>query len=266
MDKRGDQNAADNAPQPSGKAPSPPGDGRSASTPTTPEDEAHRNGQILKDRREQRGLTLRAAAKLAGMTHPSLSRIESGASVPRASNYRQLDHAYGYTDDSVKGLYQNGQPPTPIETLAPADQPGVLKDPPRVPTDVFPVPLPLQSMLDLIQADQALADKVQSIDDPELLAVRETIGRCTDRLLRAWTLAQVEGRRAAGVVADPFVATLLAVQLARKPIAPDKHDMEELAYLRWLLGYETDLSAEEQARFSELFTARVTQRRPDADA
>lgn len=265
MDSRGDQNAGNNAPQLSDASPSPPDIGDSATMPPEAEERAHRNGAILKRRREQRGLTLRAAARIAGLTHPSLSRVESGGSAPRAIHYPLLDQAYGYTDGSVRDLYELGQEPTPIETLAPADQHRVLTDPPRVPTEVFPVPLPLQDMLDLIQADQALADKLQNVDDAELLVVRETVGRCTDRLLRAWILAQVEGRRAAGVVADPFVKTLLAVQLTRKPISPDEHDRDELTYLRWLLGDATDLSTEDQARYTELFTMR-TQGRPDVDA
>ena len=245
MDKRGDKNASeDQSQRTAGSRPA-----RWDDTPLTAGgDQARACGAVLADRRTMElHLTTRAAAETAGVVHSTISAFESGRNVPRPTRFAGLDRAYRYADGSVERLYRFGELPAPIEG-SPA---------PRVPTKEFSVPLPLQSLIDLVQVDQALRDKIQERGDPELGELRMELGRSVDRLLRAWMLAQVEGRRAEGASDDPFVATLLAMQLAQRPLAEDEHDRDELIYLRWLLRQPLDLTTEDEARYAEKFATRT---------
>ncbi|NQE91081.1 helix-turn-helix domain-containing protein [Nocardia terpenica] len=206
-------------------------------------------GRMLEERRAARGLSQRKAAEMIGLSHTSLRNIESGESVPRKRTCSKLDDMYGYLDGSVYNMYRYDQ--APIERETPAPPPA-----PRLPTGEFPVLFPLQSMLELLEADGELGKLATGSGDERMLVLRQKIGRSVDRLLRAWVTAQVEGMRTAGHD-DQFIKTLLAVHLARTPLADDPQDQDELTYLRWLLGYAGELSQEQQARYADLFATRT---------
>ncbi|WP_433678829.1 hypothetical protein [Nocardia sp. CA-119907] len=258
MKTRGTPSTKEKTP-PATHSPSPPTDDPPESPSELTQEQLKRYGGILQHRRvDELKLSLRAAADLVQMAHTTLRDLELGTRAPaRALTYRKLDEVYQYLPGSVFNLYNSGQQPLRAETPTPPP-------PPRVPTTDFPVVLPLMSVIELIEADQLLEDKAQTIGDPELLALRETYARCTDRLMRAWTIAQIEGRRAAGYQDDRFISTLLTAQLARKPVAPDEQDRDELTYLRWLLGRAGELPPDDEARYAALFATR-TQGRTDAD-
>jgi transcriptional regulator with XRE-family HTH domain len=58
-----------------------------------------RAAELLRAAREQAGLSLRAAAALAGTSHATLAAYEHGRKTPRVGTYLRLLRAYGYSAD-----------------------------------------------------------------------------------------------------------------------------------------------------------------------
>lgn len=246
MDTRGDKNATEET----FTAVSSSDDAGSSIEVSLSPDELKEYGQILMQRREHLGFTVVKAARLSNVGRQTMRDIELGKKPPgRGDTCRRLDKAYRYVPGSVFNLYNFKQLPVNADDPVPAP-------PPRVPTTDFRAELPLKALIELVEADQQLEKKAQSSDDPELRELRQAIGRSTDRLLRAFVVSQVEGRRAAGHDDGEFIATLLAVQV-RPPIADDEQDRDESAYLRWLLGQSENIPAEDQARYAEQFANRT---------
>ncbi|MFI6368314.1 helix-turn-helix transcriptional regulator [Nocardia sp. NPDC050630] len=247
MDTRGEKNAAEET---SADAVSSSGDADGSRQVLLSPDELKEYGQVLRQRREHLGLTVVEAARLGQVSRQTIHDIEAGKKAPgRGDTCRRLDKAYRYVGGSVLNLYNFKQLPVNADDPVPAA-------PPRVPTTDFRAELPLKALIELVEADQRLEKMAQSSDDPELRELRQAIGRSTDRLLRAFVVSQVEGRRAAGHDDGEFIATLLAVQV-RPPIADDEQDRDESAYLRWLLGRPENIPPEDQARYAEQFASRT---------
>ncbi|MBF6171150.1 helix-turn-helix domain-containing protein [Nocardia blacklockiae] len=206
-------------------------------------------GAKLRQRRERLGLSVRAAARSAGIAHTTLRDYESDKSVPtRGAVFPALDRAYQYVEGSVYKWYH--------EDVEPVEESGQAVPPP-LPTEVFPVALPLESMIALIEADQDLERIAAERGDEKVLEVHRQVSLCADRLLRAWIIAQVEGRRSAGIKEDRVIEMLLSDKLARRPHTDNPQDQDDLDYLRYLLGRTEHLTQEQQDRYSERFANRT---------
>jgi transcriptional regulator with XRE-family HTH domain len=68
-------------------------------------DESRRVGRRLKALRENRGLSQRDIAQLAGMSAPQLSKLEAGATDMRLSTVRSLLRAMGASFDDISGSH-----------------------------------------------------------------------------------------------------------------------------------------------------------------
>ena len=65
-------------------------------------DQYARGAQFLIDSRLQAGLTLRAAATLAGTSHATLSAYEQGHKSPTLQTFLRVVESYGYAVDMVR--------------------------------------------------------------------------------------------------------------------------------------------------------------------
>ncbi len=54
---------------------------------------------VLRQARNNAGLSLRAAAQRAATSHPTLAAYEQGRKVPGVTTYLRILHAYGYAAD-----------------------------------------------------------------------------------------------------------------------------------------------------------------------
>ncbi|MBO0878815.1 MAG: helix-turn-helix domain-containing protein [Mycobacterium sp.] len=210
-----------------------------------------RYGADLRQRRRSLGRRYEDAGKASGKQVSSsvLSKLENGHALPvRRTTFDALDDFYGYQRGSIYRLYRYDVAPVP-KRRRPAGQ---------QPLAEYPALLPPESIIEAIEADGELRELADATpEDHDLRAIQKRIARSTDRLLRAWVLAQVEGRKADGFDVDLFVKPILAAQLSRDPVTTDDRDLDELLYLRWLLGQAKGLTAEDETRFCDLFTKRT---------
>ncbi|OBF74764.1 hypothetical protein A9X06_26475 [Mycobacterium sp. 852002-51759_SCH5129042] len=227
-----------------------------------------RYGAELKKRRVSLGLRHEDADGIVSI--PVLSRIENGHGVPgRMSTWEKLDQFYRFEPGAIYKMFRWGEEPVPRRRRSFGQEP----------LAEYPVRLPLEALTEYMEAEGDLkqlaeafrerADSAVADNDPQAMrsaleaihadtaSVQGKIARSSARLLRAWVIAQVEGRKADGVELDPISKPVLTSQLSREPVTQNDKDLDELRYLRWLLGTCNDLSAEDDARFTALFTERT---------
>ena len=126
--------------------------------------------------------------------------------------------------------------------------------PQKIAATEYSVTLPLSSVAQLLQSAKNLESLTDQLDNAELKEISRELDLHVDRILRTWIIAQVEGRLRVGdqLKDDVMIEMLLGDYLNRTPDAVDKEDIEDLLYLRWLLGRAGDtLTPDQRDAFAE---------------
>lgn len=192
-------------------------------------------GQVVRARREDLGLTKQAVHAAVGLNPLTLSKIEDGnATRIRKDTLARLDRVLRWKDRSAEGAFTDQRPPVEIGTNSGEPVPSVLY-----------IPFPPE----LIQSTVKMAEQVASIagGDERLASIVGSIDTVADRILRAWTIADVERQRYEGTLSSATTEMLLGHYMRRTPEAPTVQDQNELMYLRWLLGRLPESVPAEQA-------------------
>jgi transcriptional regulator with XRE-family HTH domain len=88
--------------------------------------ERERLGRQVKDRREELGLSIRSAAKLAGISAPTWTAVEEGKRTPHGHNARRVEHVLKWQskafDDSLAGRQPIVLSETEPEPIDPEDR------------------------------------------------------------------------------------------------------------------------------------------------
>ncbi|WP_216897355.1 hypothetical protein [Nocardia alni] len=167
-----------------------------------------------------------------------MSKIENGlAGRIHKSTFTRLDKVLQWEDGSAEKAFTSRRPPVKATTSA---QP--------VPTVLY-VPFPP----DLIQKTVKLAEAVTeaAAGDERLATLVTEMDTVADRILRAWTIADIERQRYEGTLSSATIEMLLGHYMRRTPEAPTVQDQEELMYLRWLLGRLPESDSEQEERFAQ---------------
>lgn len=198
-------------------------------------------GQVALARRKALKLTKRAVHQAVGLNPLTIGKIESGqAGRIHADTLARLDTAYLWEEGSAKDAFMSRLPPREIKPDSPKK---------RAPSVLY-IPFPP----DLIQRTVILAKDITdaAAGDERLAEIVDSADTVADRILRAWTIADVERQRFDGTLSEATIEMLLGHYMRRDPQAPTAQDHTELMYLRWLLGRLPDsVPAEEEERFAD---------------
>lgn len=207
-----------------------------------------RFGRIVAARRRELGLTLDDVAEKGGPSQVTTSGIEQGAiSRPQLQTFKKLDAVLRWKPGSAARAFDGAEP-------EPVGGTRRRRRPQKIAATEYSVILPLSSVAQLLQAAKNLESLTERLDSAELKEISRELDLHVDRILRTWIIAQVEGRLRAGdhLKGDVMIEMLLGDYLARTPDAVDDEDVEDLLYLRWLLGRAPDtLTAEQRDAFAE---------------
>lgn len=206
-----------------------------------------RFGRLVHARRRFLGLTTVEVAEAGGPSKPTMHRLESGrARRPDTATLNKLDLALKWVPGSAAKALDGGDP-TPLEDDRRVIFPELVR--PVVATE-YGVMLSMETLGALTEAVQSL----RSADLSEAENATEELSSIADRLLRAWIIAQAEAWKAQGDLQsnDVLVTRMLGSSLHRAPgPSATAEDIEDVGYLRWLIGRVANPSPEEEARWRE---------------
>lgn len=195
-------------------------------------------GQVVRERRDALKLNKQAVHKAVGLNPLTLSKIENGeANRLRDDTLARLDKVLQWKEGSASDAYTKQLPPIDIAHA-----------PQKIPRVLY-VPFPP----DLIQLTVRLSEEVARLagGDERLASVVNDMNTVADRVLRAWTIADIERQRFDGTLSAATIEMLLGHYLRRTPDAPTDADQDELMYLRWLLGRLPESQSEHAERYAQ---------------
>lgn len=205
----------------------------------TTSDQAARFGRIVVQRRRVLGLTTRDVHKAGGPSTPTLNRIEAGRiRQPSRDTLVKLDRALRWQSGSAARTFDGGLP----ETVEPTPPPSPTISQPIVAT-VDGVMISTETLSTLVD----LVDQVVRSGDPDGedgRTERRELGVLVDRLLRSWIIVQAEVWKSQNELQrnEILINRMLGDQLRKEPdpakLGPS--DLEDINYLRWLLGRKDD--------------------------
>ncbi len=198
-------------------------------------------GQVAHARRDALGLSKQAVHAAVGLNPLTISKIENGdAGRIRKDTLTRLDKVLKWKDGSAEAAWTSRRPPVEISEDS-GEKP--------VPSVLY-IPFPPE----LIQNTVKMAEQVADIagEDERLASIVSNMDTVADRILRAWTIADVERQRYAGTLSSATIEMLLGHYMRRTPEAPTVQDQNELMYLRWLLDrLPESVPAEQAERFAQ---------------
>ncbi|GGK62817.1 hypothetical protein GCM10011591_38820 [Nocardia camponoti] len=197
-------------------------------------------GQVVQARREELGLSKQAVHAAVGLNPRTIDKIESGqAGRIRNDTLPRLDTVLQWKDGSALDAFTKHLPP---RVTAAADVP-------QPTSKVLYIPIPAN----LFQDTVAMAQRVTEVagDDERLAPLVEGMNTIADRMLRAWTIADIEHQRFDGTLSAATIEMLLGHYLRRAPQAPTADDHTELLYLRWLLERLPESESERAEEFAQ---------------
>lgn len=196
-------------------------------------------GEVALARREALDLTKQAVHQAVGLNPLTLSKIESGqAGRLRKDTLSRLDRVLQWKDGSAAAAWISRTPPK-VDTSADAEP---------VPQVLY-IPFPGELIHGTVELAQAVAAAAGG--DERLTTIVSDMDTVADRILRAWTIADVERQRHEGTLSSSTTEMLLGHYMRRTPEAPTAQDQDELWYLRWLLGRLESVPAEQHERFAQ---------------
>ncbi|MEV6364894.1 helix-turn-helix domain-containing protein [Nocardia asteroides] len=197
-------------------------------------------GQVVQARRKELDLSKQAVHTKAGLNPRTIDKIENGQAMQfRGDTLTRLDTVLQWKEGSASDAFTKHAPPKVIDV---ADA--------SVPTSkVLYAPIPANLFQDTVGMAQRVAEVAG--DDERLAPLVEGMNTIADRMLRAWTIADIEHQRFDGTLSAATIEMLLGHYLRRDPQAPTADDHTELLYLRWLLGRLPESEAERAEEFAQ---------------
>nr|WP_278262800.1 helix-turn-helix domain-containing protein [Nocardia sp. AG03] len=197
-------------------------------------------GQVVQARRTELGMSRQALHAATGLNPRTIEKIESGkAGILRDNTLPRLDAGLKWKGGSASNAFTKRLPPEVIDST----------DAPQPTSKVLYVPIPAN----LFQDTVGMAQRVTEVagDDERLAPLVDGMNTIADRMLRAWTIADIEHQRFDGTLSEATIEMLLGHYLRREPQAPTADDQTELLYLRWLLGRLPESASERAEEFAQ---------------
>lgn len=207
-----------------------------------------RFARLIVQRRRVLGLTTRDVQKAGGPSTPTLNRLEAGrVAQPSRDTLVKLDRALQWQPGSAARSFDGGLP----ETIEPPPRPSTSPTQPIVATidGVMISTETLSSLVDLV--DQV--SRANEHRDINGRAELDELGTLVDRLLRSWIIVQAEVWKSQNELQrnEILINRMLGDQLRKEPDAAKvpEQDLEDIGYLRWLLGRKEDADPADRQRW-----------------
>ncbi|WP_143153903.1 helix-turn-helix domain-containing protein [Rhodococcus rhodnii] len=223
------------------------------------EDDIHRFGRLVAERRRALALSLVALRNAGGPVPATTSKIERGLEPkPALATFQRLDRALNWVPGSASQAW-NGGTPLPAEE---ARNQGALGARPLNENDGSSILVSSQLLPVLTRVVNRLREGLASAEGQmptELISAIGDLEIVVDRLNRAWLIDYTERRLMddGTIDDDPLLSLILAPELsARSDTALDSYDQGEAIYLRWLLGRNDRLTDDDRKRAEARFALR----------
>ncbi|RBO92501.1 hypothetical protein DFR74_103144 [Nocardia puris] len=201
-----------------------------------------RFGRIIKDRRDELGLTQLQIGDLGGPSAPTIRKIEDGDAAISTHTLNKLDAPLRWLPGSAARTYAGGAP-TAHESAAAPDE-SVVAGPTSIRFDIA-------DLTGLLAATGRLSDAVEHgrTTEPAITEAVADLNRVVSRLSARYATVMLERNGGPGRQLHPLVEMAFAHLLETPADTDDPEELEERRYRRWLAGRPADLTAAAEARF-----------------
>ncbi|MEV6322786.1 helix-turn-helix transcriptional regulator [Nocardia sp. NPDC051787] len=204
-----------------------------------------RFGRIIKERRDELGLTQLQIGDLGGPSAPTIRKIEDGEATISVHTLNKLDAPLRWLPGSAARTYAGGIPADdePAGTSQ-GEGKSVVAGPDAIRFDIA-------DLTGLLAASGRLNDVVEHgrTTDPQVVAAIAELNRVVSKLSARYATAMLERNGGPGRQLHPLVEMAFAHLLAVPAEASDATEIQERRYRRWLAGRSEDLDAATEAQF-----------------
>lgn len=204
-----------------------------------------RFGRIIKERRDELGLTQMQIGDLGGPSAPTIRKIEDGDAAISTHTLNKLDAPLRWLPGSAARAYAGGDP-TARDTAAPTASTGesIVSGPDSIRFE-------LADLTGLLAAAGRLNDAVERgrTTEPHLVSAISDLNGVVSRLSARYATAMLERNGGPGRPLHPLVAMAFSHLLDVPAASSDPAELAERRYRRWLAGRTEDMDTATEARF-----------------
>ncbi|MGN2636221.1 helix-turn-helix domain-containing protein [Nocardia takedensis] len=206
-----------------------------------------RFGRIIRERRDQLGLTQMQIGDLGGPSAPTIRKIEDGDAAISIHTLNKLDAPLRWRPGSAARTYAGGSPTE--EHVEQRDDESIVSGPDSIRFE-------LSDLTALLAASGRLTDAVElGAVDPRIAAAIADLNGVVSRLSARYATAMLERNGGPGRDLHPLVEMAFAHLLEVPVAAGEPDEIEERRYRRWLASRVTDIDASTEARFRSRWLA-----------
>ncbi|MBH0775757.1 helix-turn-helix domain-containing protein [Nocardia bovistercoris] len=208
-----------------------------------------RFGRIIKERRDELGLTQMQIGDLGGPSAPTIRKIEDGEAAISVHTLNKLDAPLRWRPGSAARTYAGGSPTE--ERVEPVvEDASVVSGPDSIRFE-------LSDLTALLAASGRLNDAVERghTAEPHVVAAVADLNGVVSRLSARYATAMLERNGGPGRDLHPLVEMAFAHLLEVPAEVSDSAEIEERRYRRWLASRVTDIDASTEARFRSRWLA-----------
>ncbi|MBP2189433.1 helix-turn-helix domain-containing protein [Nocardia goodfellowii] len=208
-----------------------------------------RFGRIIKERRDELGLTQMQIGDLGGPSAPTIRKIEDGAAAISTHTLNKLDGPLRWLPGSAARTYAGGTP-TARESAPDAGDESIVSGPDSIRFDIA-------DLTGLLASAGRLNDSVEhtGVTEPAVLAAVAELNGVVSRLSARYATAMLERNGGPGRDLHPLVAMAFSHLLEIPAEASDPDEVGEREYRRWLAGRLADVDSATEARFHARWVA-----------
>ncbi|MEV0030862.1 helix-turn-helix transcriptional regulator [Nocardia sp. NPDC050793] len=203
-----------------------------------------RFGRIIKERRDELGLTQLQIGDLGGPSAPTIRKIEDGDAAISTHTLNKLDAPLRWLPGSAARTYAGGSP-APKETGGEhAGDESIVAGPTSIRFDI-------SDLTGLLAATGRLTDAVERGQTTESSVVEaiSDLNRVVSRLSARYATVMLERNGGPGRQLHPLVEMAFAHLLEVPADTDDATELEERRYRRWLAGRTENVSPGTEAQF-----------------
>ncbi|MET7769733.1 helix-turn-helix transcriptional regulator [Nocardia sp. NPDC005366] len=208
-----------------------------------------RFGRIIKERRDELGLTQMQIGDLGGPSAPTIRKIEDGDASISTHTLNKLDAPLRWCPGSAARTYAGGVPSEAPDLDSPNSE-SIVSGPDSIRFE-------LADLTALLAASGRLTDAVERghTADPHVVAAIADLNGIVSRLSARYATAMLERNGGPGRDLHPLVEMAFTHLLEVPAESCDPAELEERRYRRWLASRVTDIDATTEARFRSRWLA-----------
>ncbi|MCP2290045.1 helix-turn-helix domain-containing protein [Nocardia amikacinitolerans] len=204
-----------------------------------------RFGRIIKERRDELGLTQLQIGDLGGPSAPTIRKIEDGDAAISTHTLNKLDAPLRWLPGSAARTYAGGSPAVREAASGEhATDESIVAGPTSIRFDI-------SDLTGLLAATGRLTDAVErgQTSEPAVVEAISDLNRVVSRLSARYATVMLERNGGPGRQLHPLVEMAFSHLLEVPAEADDPTELEERRYRRWLAGRSENVSPATEAQF-----------------